>query len=105
MSSKIEIRGKIDDTTKQLDALEKKCEQAGVETQPWLSADNPLSLEHWGLVQRRIGLQADLKKPSFTPERRKATADRLKAACQAKRNARSAAILPKQTADLVPDRV
>jgi hypothetical protein len=36
---------------------------------PWASNDHPVSLQHWALIQRRLRLKEQLKKPALTPER------------------------------------
>jgi hypothetical protein len=36
--------------------LERQCKAQDVDVRPWVSNDNPLSLQHWGLTQRRLRL-------------------------------------------------
>jgi hypothetical protein len=40
----------------ELSRLDRQCKAQNVDVRPWVSNDHPLSLEHWGLVQRRLRL-------------------------------------------------
>jgi hypothetical protein len=40
----------------ELARLERQCTAQKVAVQPWLANDHPLSLEHWGLTQRKLRL-------------------------------------------------
>jgi hypothetical protein len=40
----------------ELSRLDRQCKAKNVDVRPWVSNDHPLSLEHWGLVQRRLRL-------------------------------------------------
>jgi hypothetical protein len=40
----------------ELDRLEHQCAAQKVDVRPWASNDHPLSLEHWGLTQRKLRL-------------------------------------------------
>ncbi len=48
------------------------------EWRPWACADDPLALEHWGLVQARIRLKREPKRAAWTPERRIEAGKRLR---------------------------
>lgn len=63
----------LEEVERQIADLERK--HPDQEWRPWVCNDQPLALEHWGLVQRRIALS---RVASWTPERRKAASERLK---------------------------
>jgi hypothetical protein len=75
--TKAEIREAIATTDAELERL-KKAHGDKVDMRPWMSNEHPISCQHWGLVQKRFRLKDELKKPSFSPERRAAASKRLK---------------------------
>jgi hypothetical protein len=99
--TKAEIRDAIAGIDSELAELE-RIHGENVDMRPWVSDDHPVSLQHWGLVQRRIRLKEQVKKAGLTPERRAA----LVAAGQGTRlNRASKAPVPacKSTIDPRPD--
>jgi hypothetical protein len=40
----------------ELSRLERQCKAQDVDVRPWVSNDNPLSLQHWGVTQQRLRL-------------------------------------------------
>jgi hypothetical protein len=40
----------------ELSRVERQCEAQTVDVHPWVSNDNPLSLQHWRLTQRKLRL-------------------------------------------------
>ncbi len=40
----------------ELSRLERQCKAQNVDVRPWVSNDNPLSLQHWGVTQRKLRL-------------------------------------------------
>jgi len=77
--SKTEAKAQIVAIGKQLLDAETECAAKEIDVRPWVSSDNPLYMNHWKLVQRRIALKELLKKPVFSPERRKAASLRMTA--------------------------
>jgi hypothetical protein len=69
--TKAEIRDAIARIDSDLAELERTHEE-NLDMRPWVSDDHPVSLQHWGLVQRRLGLKEQRKKAGLTPERRAA---------------------------------
>jgi hypothetical protein len=69
--TKAEIRDAIARIDSKLAELE-RTHGENVDMRPWVSDDHPVSLQHWGLVQRRLGLREQRKKAGLTPERRAA---------------------------------
>jgi hypothetical protein len=69
--TKAEIRDAIAGIDSELAELERPHGE-NVDMRPWVSDDHPVSLQHWGLVQRRIRLKEQVKKAGLTPERRAA---------------------------------
>jgi hypothetical protein len=43
-----------------------------VDMRPWVSNDHPVSLQHWGLVQRRLRLKEQRTKAGLTPDQKAA---------------------------------
>jgi hypothetical protein len=62
--TKAEIKAAIERTDRQIMALEKQHPEQ--EMRPWCANDQPVALEHWGLLQRRIRLQEQLKRPVYS---------------------------------------
>jgi hypothetical protein len=75
--TKVEAKAELDAIAVQLLELETKCDGKAVDYRPWMNSDHPWAIEHWGLVQRRIALKKFLKKPVWSPERRKAVSARM----------------------------
>lgn len=96
--SKVEAKARIEEIAKEPADLGKQCENQDVDCRPWNSNDHPLSVQHWGMVQTRIALKELLKRPSFTPERRKAASERLAAAHKALQNRTGEAVCPMRNA-------
>ena len=69
--TKAEIREAIARIDSELEELE-RTHGENVDMRPWASNDHPVSLQHWALVQRRLRLKEQLKKPGLSPERRTA---------------------------------
>jgi hypothetical protein len=69
--TKAEIRDAIARIDSELAELE-RTHGENLDMRPWVSDDHPVSFQHWGLVQRRIGLREQRKKARLTPERRAA---------------------------------
>jgi hypothetical protein len=68
----------LEEVNQQIAELERQ--HPDQEWRPWCDNDSLLSLEHWGLVQRRIELKRTKPTAEWTPERRAAAGERLKAA-------------------------
>lgn len=85
--TKIEARAELEVIGQRLLALETQCEAKELDWRPWVSGDNPLSVEHWKLIQRRSALKGVLKKSSVSPEKRRAAGARLAAARKARQKA------------------
>ena len=66
--TKAEIREVIARIDSELEELE-RTHGGNVDMRPWASNDHPVSLQHWALIQRRLRLKEQLKKPALTPER------------------------------------
>jgi hypothetical protein len=66
--TKAEIREAIARIDSELEELE-RTHGGNVDMRPWASNDHPVSLQHWALVQSRLRLREQLKKPALTPER------------------------------------
>jgi hypothetical protein len=69
--TKAEIREAIAGIDSELAELE-RTHEGSLDMRPWASNDHPVSLQHWALVQRRLRLKEQLKKPALTPDRRAA---------------------------------
>lgn len=76
LMTKAEIKAAIQETEQRIMALEKRHPEQ--EMRPWCANDHPVALEHWGLIQRRIRLQEELKRPAYSAERRLAQAERMR---------------------------
>jgi hypothetical protein len=96
--SKTEAKAQIAAIGKQLLDAETECAATEIDVRPWVSADNPLSVNHWKLVQRRIALKELLKKPVFSPERRQAASLRMSARSESPLDVAKQAISQCQTA-------
>lgn len=83
--TKEETRAAIKETIQQIAALEAKHPEQ--EMRPWCANDHPIALEHWGLVQRRITLQRQMKKPTRS-------AEHLTAMARGKRESGTAPLFP-----------
>jgi hypothetical protein len=92
-----EAKEEIQKIALQLTEFEKAAAK-DVDPRPWASNDNPLAVEHWGLVQTRIALKEVLKKPPFSPERRKAASEPLAAPRKTRQKPASGAVCLMQTA-------
>jgi hypothetical protein len=69
--TRVEIRDAVAGIDSELAELE-RTHVENVDMRPWVSDDHPVSLQHWGLVQKRLRLREQLKKAGLTPERRAA---------------------------------
>jgi hypothetical protein len=98
--TKTEAKAEIQEIALQLTELENEAAAKEVDPRPWASNDHPLAVRHWGLVQTRIALKELLKKPSFSPERRKAASERLAAARKTRQNPSSGTVLSDANGDL-----
>jgi hypothetical protein len=87
--TKAEIREAIAAIDSELAQLEKE----NVDVRPWASNDHPASLQHWGLVQKRLRLK-EQHKASLTPEQRAARSERMKGVRQDSHNASGRASFP-----------
>lgn len=74
--SEEDIKAAIKETARQIAALEAQHPQQ--EMRPWFCNDNPIALEHWGFVQRRLKLKKELGRPAFTVEQRQVRASRMR---------------------------
>ena len=71
-----------------------------VDMRPWVSNDHPLSQAHWLLVQGRMEAKTALKKPTWTPEQRRAWTQRMKTRCPSRQiGAGHDSLLAKSTID------
>lgn len=87
------IKTAISDVDKKIAELKGK--HPNQEMCPWLCNDHPVAMEHWQLVQTRIGLKRS-RIPDFTVEQREARASRMRENHAARR------ILYTQSADKTP---
>jgi hypothetical protein len=85
-STKAEVREAIAAIDSELARLE-RTHGENVDMRPWVSNDHPISLQHWGLVQRRFRLKEQLKRAGLTPEQRAARSERMKGVRQDSHNA------------------
>src|SRR5712692_10303396 len=83
--TKAEIRDEIVAIETELARLE-KTHGENVDMRPWVSNDHPISIQHWGLVQQRLKLNRELKKPVWTSEQRLARSQRMTARQQSRHN-------------------
>ena len=95
--TKVEAKGQIEAISRQLSALKTQCEAKDIDVRPWVSHDHPLSVQHWGFVQRRIALKELLKKPVMSAERRKAASLRMTALQKDRQKVASGAVSQCQT--------
>ena len=84
--TKVEIAEEIRRIDRQLAEFEKQAENQNIDPRPWVSRDHPLSVQHWGLVQRRSALKHHTNRATLSPERRKAAAERLNVARKARQD-------------------
>jgi hypothetical protein len=82
--TKKEIETAVKEVNQQIAALEAKHPEQ--EMRPWACADHPVALEHWGLVQRRINLKHESRKPTRTLEQRAGLVARLATARALRQN-------------------
>jgi hypothetical protein len=69
--TKAEVREAIAAIDRELAELE-RTHGENVDMRPWVSNDHPVSLQHWGLVQKRLRLKEQRKKAPLTPQQKAA---------------------------------
>jgi hypothetical protein len=83
--TKKEIESAVREVNQQIADLEAK--NPGQEMRPWDCNDHPVALEHWKLLQRRMNLKYESRKPTRTAEQRAGLVARLATARTVRQNA------------------
>jgi hypothetical protein len=82
--TKKEIELAVKEVNQQIAALE--AAHPTQEMRPWDCNDHPVALEHWKLLQRRLSLKYESRKPTRTPEQREELVARLATARTVRQN-------------------